>query len=134
MIRNQPVIHPPLSSSIVLMSTGSWTLLIRLKPSTNSSIARRQKNKSANFSTGISDAEGTTYVGGWGVPTCLPARDVNVDGFDSNQPFDEVSLRKVMGYHSYMLTRVDEDGGKQLPEQRGSQADYIKSVSGCTIS
>jgi nucleoporin GLE1 len=68
-------------------------------------------------------------VGGWGVPTSLPARDINVDGSDSNQPFDEVSLRKAMGYRD-VPAHVDENSGKQIPEQRESQADYITRVSG----
>jgi nucleoporin GLE1 len=66
-------------------------------------------------------------VGGW-VPTSLPARDVDVGGSDSNQPFDEVSLRKAMGYRD-VPAHVDEDSGKQIPEQRESQADYITRVS-----
>ncbi|KIM76818.1 hypothetical protein PILCRDRAFT_826026 [Piloderma croceum F 1598] len=68
-------------------------------------------------------------VGGWGVPTSLPARDVDVDGSDSNQPFDEVSLRKAMGYRD-VPAHVDEDNGKQIPGQRESQAEYITRVSG----
>jgi nucleoporin GLE1 len=68
-------------------------------------------------------------VGGWGIPTTLPPRDINVDGSNSDQPFDEVSLRKAMGYRD-VPAHLDEDSGKQVPEQRESQAEYITRVSG----
>ena len=69
-------------------------------------------------------------VGGWGVPTSIPPRDVNADGSEASQPFDEVSLRKVMGYRDVPAHVDDDDNGKQVPEQRETQSDYITRVSG----
>lgn len=49
---------------------------------------------------------------------------MNVDGSDSNEPLDEPSFRKVMGYRD-VPAHIDEDEGQQIPEQRETQADYI---------
>ena len=71
-------------------------------------------------------------VGGWGVPISIPPTDVNVDDSDSNQRFDEQSLRKAMGYRDVPAHQDEDDSGKQVtvPEHRESQADYITRVSG----
>ncbi|KAF7982699.1 hypothetical protein HWV62_26536 [Athelia sp. TMB] len=51
-------------------------------------------------------------VGTWGIPTAMPATDI-----DSTVPFDEDGLRKVMGYR-------DSESGRE------AQSDYVQRVAG----
>jgi nucleoporin GLE1 len=67
-------------------------------------------------------------VGAWGVPTSLPRTDINLDGTDSNEPFEEVSARKAMGYRDVPSHKDDE--GKKVEEQREPQGEYILRVAG----
>jgi nucleoporin GLE1 len=73
-------------------------------------------------------------VGGWGAPTSVPHKDINIDGDgpNLNQPLDELSLRKVMGYRDVPAHLDEADKGKQITvaEQRETQADYITRISG----
>lgn len=50
-------------------------------------------------------------VGGWAIPTSIPRSDID------STPFDETSLRKVMGYR-------DSEDGKE------TQSDYVTRVAG----